>query len=182
MGASGDNGKAGKGSGGLIALVVLTLIAAGAGAAHGLQTFTAFLGAGGAKHEAAAETSAKPAPAHGEAAPAHGAAPAAAAPVKLPSKIVTRDLAPVITNIVMPPDMWVRLEATIIYDQAEVSNPEVTMTEISGDILGFLRSMTLRELQGADGLMFLRQDLKERVLLRTQGKVRDFVIQALVVQ
>ena len=82
----------------------------------------------------------------------------------------------------MPPDLWVRLEATVVYDQAEIDNPEVMMAEVSGDLLGYLRTLTLRELQGADGLMFLRQDLKERVALRTQNKVRDLVIQALVVQ
>jgi hypothetical protein len=37
-------------------------------------------------------------------------------------------------------------------------------------------------MQGADGLMFVRQDMKERVIARTQGKARDIIIQTLVVQ
>lgn len=182
--------KKGGGKGGVIALVLLTLVAAGAGAAHGLQMYK-FIESSAPPPKV--ESDAAPAPAAGghgaPAAPAaHGGGHGAPEPekaamkVKLPSKLVTRDLQPLITNIAMPPDLWVRLEATIVYDQAEIDNPEVMMTELSGDLLGYLRTLTLREIQGSDGLMFLRQDLKERVALRTQNKVRDIVIQTLVVQ
>lgn len=49
-------------------------------------------------------------------------------------------------------------------------------------MLAFLRSVSLREIQGSEGLAFLRQDLKERIALRADRKIRDFVIQTLVVQ
>jgi hypothetical protein len=175
--------------------VLLTLLAAGAGAAQGLQSFNFIQGAGPAK-PGSAEVVEVPiaAPAHGALAKAeggHGApagghgAPAAAAeavPVKLPSKIVIRDLPPVVTNVAMPSDSWVRLEASIVYDQADIARPEILVTEIAGDMMAFLRSVSLREIQGSEGLMFLRQDLKERIALRADHKVRDLVIQTLVVQ
>ena len=36
--------------------------------------------------------------------------------------------------------------------------PDIMITEFSGDLMAYLRTLTLREIQGADGLMFLRQD------------------------
>lgn len=184
MAESGEGGGSKKG--GVIALAVLTLVAVGAGAAHGLQTFKIIEAAGPTKPKTDAEPEVA-ATGHGEAAPAaggHGAAPAGkpAEKKKLPSKIVTRAFQPLITNITMPADLWVRLEGAIVYDQAEVDEPEVMIAEVSGDLLAYLRSLTLREMQGADGLMFIRQDMRERVALRTNGKARDIIIQTLVVQ
>jgi flagellar FliL protein len=95
---------------------------------------------------------------------------------------VTRAFQPLITNITMPADIWVRLEGAIVYDQAEVDEPDIMLAEVSGDLLAYLRSLTLREMQGADGLMFVRQDMRERLALRTNGKARDIIIQTLVVQ
>ena len=190
-----QEGEKGGGKGGVIALALLTLVAAGAGAAHGLQTYKIIESAtpiDAAKAQAAAAAAAAAEPAaggHGAPAAAHGGgghgAPAAGAKiekVKLPSKLVTKQLQPLITNIMMPADLWVRLEGAIVYDQAEVDDPDIMLTELSGDLLAYLRTLTLREMQGADGLMFVRQDMKERVIARTQGKARDIIIQTLVVQ
>ena len=191
MAASGDTKTGGKG--GVLALGLLTLVALGAGAAHGLQTFALIAAAGSQKAPVPAVVAAS-ASGHGEAAPAGGhgtpshgapAKPAENKPaekMKLPSKIVIRTLQPLITNIMLPNDLWVRLEASIVYDQAEVDDPDVMLSEISGDLMAYLRSLTLREIQGADGLMFVRQDMRERIGLRTHGKARDISIQTLVVQ
>lgn len=184
MSNSGETSGGGKG--GVIALALLTLVAAGAGGAHGLHTYKLIESAGARRPAAADGEGATPAPAQAKgpepAAAAHGAAAKAPEKVRLPSKIVSRQLPPLITNIMLPPDLWVRLEGAIVYDQADVEDPEVMMTEVSGDLLAYLRTLTLREMQGADGLMFVRQDMKERVLLRTHGKARDIIIQTLVVQ
>jgi hypothetical protein len=178
------------GKGGVLALGLLTFVAAGAGAAHGLQTFAIIVAAGPKKAAGPSPAGvAAPASGHGEGAPTAGhGAPAQGAPakpaekLKLPSKIVTRNLQPLITNIMLPNDLWVRLEAAIAYDQAEVDDPDMMLTEISGDLMAYLRTLTLREMQGADGLMFVRQDMRERIGLRTRGQARDIIIQTLVVQ
>lgn len=167
--------------GGLVALAVLTLIAGGAGAGHGMFTFQQLATAASKNQDSATE---KAPNTHGS---AHGEK-GQAVPIdpkqkpKLPSKLVTRELPPLITNIQMPPDMWVRLEGMLVFDQADIENADLLSADISGDLIGYLRSLTLREIQGADGLMFLKQDLKERIVLRSEKKVRDFVIQSLVVQ
>ncbi|MDB5641938.1 MAG: flagellar basal body-associated protein FliL [Hyphomicrobiales bacterium] len=189
MSASGEKKTGGKG--GVMALVLLTLVAAGAGAAHGLQTYSLIEAAGPAKPAAtpapvvaaAPAGHGAPAPSGGHGAPAaHDASAKPAEKVKLPSKIVIKNLQPLITNIMLPTDLWVRLEAAIVYDQAEVDDPDIMLTEISGDLMAYLRTLTLREMQGADGLMFVRQDMRERINLRTKGLARDIIIQTLVVQ
>jgi flagellar protein FliL len=180
----------GGGKGGVIALALLTLVAAGAGAAHGLQTYKIIEAAAPVNPVAGAVASEPAGGGHGAPAAAHGggaqgAPSGAGAKVekpKLPSKLVTKQLQPLITNILLPADLWVRLEGAIVYDQAEVDDPDIMLTQLSGDLLAYLRTLTLREMQGADGLMFVRQDMKERVIARTQGKARDIIIQTLVVQ
>ncbi|MDB5509247.1 MAG: flagellar basal body protein FliL [Hyphomicrobiales bacterium] len=169
-----DGGK--KSAGGLVSIILLTLLAGGAGAAHGLQVFKAV-------HVPVSPEGAKPAAPAAPAAPAPPPAPAAGAePAKLPSKIVVKDLPHVLTNVAMPPESWIRLEASIVYDQADIANVSVLAGEISNDLLAFLRSVSLREIQGPEGLAYLRQDMKDRVALRSDGKVKDLVIQTLVVQ
>lgn len=177
-----DGGK--SSAGGIVSLILLTLLAGGAGAAHGLQVFKVVhvpVSPEGATAAAAKATAAQAPPAQAPAAPAAAPAPGAE-PVKLPSKIVVKDLPHVLTNVAMPPESWIRLEAAIIYDQADVANANVLAGEISNDLLAFLRSLSLREIQGPEGLAYLRQDMKDRVALRSDGKVKDLVIQTLVVQ
>jgi flagellar FliL protein len=165
---------------GLVALVMLTLVAGGAGAGHGMMTFQNLASVTKASDASSDKASNPHGAASGDKSPAGSADPKQKP--KLPSKLVTRDLPPLITNLQMPADMWVRLEGMLVFDQADVENPDVLSADITGDLIGYLRSLTLREIQGADGLMFLKQDLKERIVLRSEKKVRDFVIQSLVVQ
>ena len=54
--------------------------------------------------------------------------------------------------------------------------------EIAGDILAFLRTTSLSQIQGAAGLQNLRDDLNERVAIRSGGSVKELVIRTLVVQ
>ena len=42
--------------------------------------------------------------------------------------------------------------------------------------------MTLTQIEGASGFQHLREDLNERARIRSGGKVRDLVIQALIVE
>lgn len=92
------------------------------------------------------------------------------------------DLPPVITNLADPADAWVRLQASIVVDNATMMKPEVLAAEISDDILGFMKTVTLAQIGGASGLQHLREDLTERAAIRSQGHVHEFIIQTLVVQ
>ena len=104
---------------------------------------------------------------------------AAASPAQ-PSAIV--DLPPIVTNLGAPQDTWVRLEGSIIFDPRALPHPDVVAGRIGDDILAYLRTVSLRQLEGPIGLENIRQDLNDRAAIRSDGKVRAFVIRTLVVQ
>jgi flagellar FliL protein len=176
----------------LIPLILTTVIAAAIGGGEGFMLTkmsggNPASGGGGAEHAAPA-----PAPAHAPApADAHGAKPKEGAkdehgkPAAAPAPthgIVVRELPPIVTNIAIPGDVWIRLETSLVYEAADLKNPDVAIKEISGDILTYLRTVSLPEVQGARGLRHLRDDLNERVALRTEGKAKELLIQGMVVQ
>ena len=94
----------------------------------------------------------------------------------------TLDLAPVVTNLAAPSDVWVRVEGSLVFEGKTLPHGEALAGQIAGDILAFMRTQTLAQIQGVAGLLHLRQDLNERVATRSQGQVREFIIRTLVVQ
>jgi flagellar FliL protein len=104
----------------------------------------------------------------------------ASAPLAQASTIV--DLQPIVTNLGAPQDTWVRLEGSIIFDPKTLPHPEAVAGQIGDDVLAYLRTVTLHQLEGPIGLENIRQDLNERAATRSGGKVQAFVIRTLVVQ
>ena len=109
------------------------------------------------------------------------------APTKAPealaaSQTAVRELAPMVTNLAAPDGSIVRLQAAIIYDKADAARADVLAAQIGDDTLAFLKTLTLAQLQGAEGLQQLREDLGERAALRSEGRVKDVLIEMLVVQ
>ena len=92
------------------------------------------------------------------------------------------DLPPIVTNLGAPQDVWIRLEGSIVFDPKALPHPESVAGELGEDILAFLRTVPLKQLEGPVGLENLRQDLNERAATRTGGKAREFVIRTMVVQ
>jgi flagellar FliL protein len=150
-----------------IGFVVAGLIAAGVGAFQGLQAKTP----DDRPKTGAAPSSAKYADKRGE--------DKKFAPIV---EMGTLDLAPVVTNLASPSDIWVRVEGVLLFEGKTLPHGEALAGQIAGDILAFMRTQTLAQLQGVAGLQHLRQDLNERVLTRSEGHVREFIIKSLVVQ
>jgi flagellar FliL protein len=96
--------------------------------------------------------------------------------------LVLKKLAPIVTNLAAPSNSWVRIEAALVMDQKAVLGAEPMVGAITEDILTFLRSVTARQIEGAAGLRNLREDLTERIAIRSKGLVRDIVIETVVVQ
>lgn len=90
-------------------------------------------------------------------------------------------LQPVVTNIAAPATTLLRVEASIVVDPAKVEDEALLAAEISSDTLAFLRSLELAQIEGARGLLHLREDLKERARLRSPA-VDDYIIQSLIAQ
>ena len=149
-----------KGGSPVIPVLVATLLVGGAGAFFGMQLPSLL------------EQGAPPADKHGQ-----KEKPAAEA-----TKIVVRSLAPITTNLASPANTWVRLEsAAVIVDELGPEG-EVLMKRLAEDIVAYLRTLPLQQIEGASGFQHLREDINDRVRIRSQGKVRELLIEALVVQ
>ncbi|MBV8662199.1 MAG: flagellar basal body-associated FliL family protein [Hyphomicrobiales bacterium] len=92
------------------------------------------------------------------------------------------DLPPIVTNLGGASDVWIRLEASIVYDTKALPHPEAVAGEIAADELAYLRTATLAQMEGPIGMQGIRQDLAERAKIRSGGKVSELIIRTLVVQ
>jgi flagellar FliL protein len=95
---------------------------------------------------------------------------------------VVRELPASVTNLADPPDMRLRIQVAIVFDKKGIENPSLMAAQISDDLVAFVKTLTLSEMQGASGMQNLREDLNERAAVRSQGKVREVIIETLVVQ
>lgn len=93
-----------------------------------------------------------------------------------------KKLAPVVTNLAASTEDWVRVEASIVYKMSAEENPDVMAGEIRQDILAYVRTLSLAQIQGPSGLLHLREDLNERVKLRSKGFIQELVLETLIVQ
>jgi flagellar FliL protein len=96
--------------------------------------------------------------------------------------LTLKQLTPIVTNLAAPGSSLVRLEASILYDAKGVAHPDVLMAELTSDTVAYLRSVPLSSLEGAEGLRRLHEDLSDRVATRSEGHVRQLIIESLVVQ
>jgi flagellar FliL protein len=147
----------------ILGVTVVTLLAAGLGGFFGLQ-ITAVV-----EKAVADRAKAVPAPDH------------------LQSKVIAGDMVlqpldPIVTNLAHPNDTWIRLETSILFQNGVVKNPAATAAEIRQDILAYARTMDIAQLEGPSALQHLREDLNERVAIRSGGAVNELVIQSLIVQ
>lgn len=88
---------------------------------------------------------------------------------------------PIVTNIASPPGTLLRVEASLVVKAGEVGDPAILAAQVSADTLAFARSLDLAQIEGARGLSHLREDLKERAMLRSPA-VADYVIHSLIAQ
>jgi flagellar protein FliL len=92
------------------------------------------------------------------------------------------DLPPIVTNLGAPADAFIRVESSIVFDGKTMPHPEILAAEIATDELAYLRTLSLPEIQGPIGLANIRQDLSDRAITRSGGKVSEFILRTLVVQ
>ncbi|MDR6433130.1 flagellar basal body-associated FliL family protein [Brucella pseudogrignonensis] len=90
-------------------------------------------------------------------------------------------LQPIVTNLGIPQNTWVRLEASLVAKPGR-EIPADMAASVGDDFVAFLRSVNLMQLQGAAGLAYLRADLEERARLRSEGAVERIFISTLVVE
>ena len=93
-----------------------------------------------------------------------------------------RKLSPIVTNLASPPGTWIRVEASVVTDQLGEEEANVLVARVGEDVVSYLRTLSPAQIEGARGLQYLREDLNERAAIRSSGKVRELIIETLVVQ
>lgn len=89
------------------------------------------------------------------------------------------ELAPIITNLADPADVWVRAEFSIEFKQpAEAGVAEL----IQSDFLAFLKTLKLQNLEGSIGFRHLMDDLQERASLKSNNNVNRVLVRAFLVE
>jgi flagellar protein FliL len=105
-----------------------------------------------------------------------------AAKSRYPAGANLRALPPILTNLASPARTWIRLEAALVVDGEQTPEANMLVAQVAEDIVAFLRTVTLVQIQGASGFQHLREDLNDRVRVRSAGKVRDLVIQSMIIE
>lgn len=93
-----------------------------------------------------------------------------------------KSLSPIVTNLAGPKGTWIRLEAAIVVAADGGKEDNMLAGKISEDIVAYLRTVPMGQIEGANGFQNLREDLNERARVRSAGRVREVVIQSLVVE
>lgn len=154
-------------------LAVLTLAAAATGWFSGAR-----LGSGTAP-KPAAEAPAAPAASGKEngkndAVPHGGGNDEDAPPLLRPGVV---QLQPITTNLAAPSNIWIRLEIAVVFDGD--TDPAIA-DAIHQDLMAYVRTLSLPQIEGASGFQHLRADLEERAAIRSGGRVKKILIRTLL--
>lgn len=144
----------------ILAMVVVTVLAVGAGGLVGIFLFSTIEHATKEKAAAKEEKTAS----------------------EYAGDLTVKTVPPMLTNLASPSNVLLRIEASIIFEGVPPADAEALATQISGDAMAYLRTVSLRQIEGASGLLHLREDLTERARIRSEGRVREFVIVGLGVE
>lgn len=88
-------------------------------------------------------------------------------------------LQPITTNLAYPSDTWIRLEVALQFR----GKPDLAVAEsIHQDMMAYLRTLSLQQIEGARGFEHLHSDLEQRAILRSQGRVTRLMFRTFVVE
>jgi len=114
--------------------------------------------------------------------PAHGTGKAEITALPPPfSAMKTLLLPPILTVVANPRNTWLRLEVAVLV-LADEHGIEEQLGQLGDDMLSYLRTIEVSQIEGPSGLRFLKDDLLERAKTRTNGQVQEIVIRTLVLE
>ncbi|MDQ0456991.1 flagellar basal body-associated FliL family protein [Rhizobium paknamense] len=88
-------------------------------------------------------------------------------------------LDPITTNLAYPSENWIRLEVALVFK----GPVDTALAEsIHQDIVAYMRTVSLQQIQGPRGFEYLREDLQERVDVRSEGRVSKIMFRTFVIE
>jgi flagellar FliL protein len=160
-------------------LLVMTLVAAGIGWVSGGMIEQPAPPAG-AEAPAADAGHGAPAGGHGEASGDHGEASAEGEDGEAAANTnpLILSLPPITTNLAAPSEIWVRMEVDVVLEKPTT---DVNLAEtVHQDLLAFMRTVKMHQIEGASGFRHLKADLDERAATRTEGLAKMVLIKTLL--
>lgn len=88
-------------------------------------------------------------------------------------------LEPITTNLSFPTDRWIRLEVALLFKDKP---DEKTAEAVHQNILAYLRTVTLQQIEGPRGFQYLKEDLEERADLISEGRVSRMLFRTFVIE
>lgn len=185
--AEGEDAEGGKKKGGglvvtIVIVLVLTIVAGGGGWYLGNALSGKFITQ--EKKDEIAKKASEAAALAGAEGGGHGGKEAKKPGEESLPRLATEEnnvvmLEPITSNLAYPSESWVRLEVALLFGDKP---DEKTAEEVHQDIMAYIRTVSLQQIQSARGFEYLRQDIKERATLRTEGRVKDVMFRTFVVQ
>jgi flagellar FliL protein len=154
----------------IIPVLLLTLIAGGGGFAVATMVGPNLAPAPQAE-VAAADGGHVSKPVEGEAGDAHGE-----------NIGIIRQLAPIVTNLASPKDVWMRIEISIVIKPEAKSEQDLIAVKSSDQILALLRTIDLAQIEGPSGFLHFREDINDLVRESSEHKVAQVLINSMVVE
>ena len=87
---------------------------------------------------------------------------------------------PIVTNLADSTDVWVRLEASVLIDKESQESAELLSARLSQNILAYMRTLKMSDIQGSGAMQAISQDLNEVVATVSSGQARGILISGLV--
>lgn len=91
-------------------------------------------------------------------------------------------LPPIVTNLSGKPPVWIRLESSLVFHDEAPDDADALAATIAKDIVAYLRTVEVKQIEGAIGFQHLSEDLNDRVRVRTGGRAGELIIQGLIVE
>ncbi len=91
-------------------------------------------------------------------------------------------LEPVVTNLANPVETWVRIEASIELVSSYNGDKNLLSTTIAEDLLMFTRTLSLASISGSSGIAHYKEDISERARIRSGGAVNQVLLRMLVIE
>lgn len=99
-----------------------------------------------------------------------------------PPALTVREMPPIVANLSGGGRTLVRLQSAVLYDSEKLKHADALLASLRSDIVAFLATLELSAIEGPDGLRRLQEELRERAATRSEGEIRDVIIESLVIQ
>jgi flagellar protein FliL len=96
--------------------------------------------------------------------------------------LAVRELPPIVANLSGGGRPLIRLQSAVLYDPEKLQHADALLASVRSDIVAFLATLELSAIEGPDGLRRLQEELRERAATRSEGQIRDVIIETLVIQ